>query len=187
MPYGAFRLGSWIGFRCLCVLLHAAAISSSLCPFLSFFLSFSHYLSLGVRASCTQGRGCLLKASFHTHQGGSLLFHTQTMTCTFLSCLTWWPCACECVTRWNGIFSKKVFYWMKSAGKYLFHLWLAFLALCVSRYWFISGREWYITSPAGWCELVVSFMISIDESSLGESISRGCSLVAHPPLPAVPD
>lgn len=27
--------------------------------------------------------------------------------------------------------------------------------------------------PAGWCKLVVSFMISIDESSLRESISTG--------------
>lgn len=41
--------------------------------------------------------------------------------------------------------------------------------------------------PAGWCKLAVSVMISIDESSLGESVSRGCSLVAQPPPLAVPD
>lgn len=52
-------------------------------------------------------------------------------------------------------------------------------------YCFISGCGWYIISPAGWCKLVVSFMISIDEFSLGESISRGCSLVAQPPPLAV--
>lgn len=35
--------------------------------------------------------------------------------------------------------------------------------------------------------LVVSFMISIDESSLGESISWGFSLVVQPPSLTVPD
>lgn len=62
--------------------------------------------------------------------------------------------------------------------------WLFSLVCC---YCFISGCEWYIISPAAWCEQVVSFMISIDESSPGESISWGCSLVAQPPPLAVPD
>ncbi len=190
MPHSASRLRSWIWFSCLCVLRCAAFISSSsLPPSLPFFAAFFHFLCffslrLCVRARCTRGCGCVLKASLHTHQGGSLLFHTQTMTCTFLSCLTRWPRACESVTWWNGILYK-IFTECLAQGNTCFACnWLFSLVCC---YCFISSCEWYIISPAGRCEPVVSFMISIDEFSLGESISRGCSLVAQPPPLAVPD
>lgn len=95
--------GSGIVLSCLWGLPCAAVISSSLRPFLSVSLC------LCVKTSSTQGRGCVLKASLYTHQGGSLLLHTQTMTCTFLSYLTWWTCACKCVTRSNAIFCEKRF------------------------------------------------------------------------------
>lgn len=161
-------------------------------PSLSFSLP-SSFVHLCMRAGCTQGCGCILKASLHTHQGGSLLFHRHTMTCTFH---TWWPCALwACYLMkwdllWEGFLN-----WMQSAGKYLLCQWLA-LKPCVSpgltismsnHYCLMSGCEWYIISSAGWFKLVASRMIVIDESSLGESISRGCTLVAHPPLVVIPD
>lgn len=196
VPDSASRLGSGIliSFVCVC----AALVSSFLWTSLSSFLFLSVFtLCLFVRASCTQGRGCVLKASLHTHQGGSLLFHTQTMTCTFYP--AWLdgplPVSVRVPQDQIGSFIRRFFSSMQSSGKYSFCLCLSFLALCVtrpdsitsSRYCFISGCEWYIISPAGWCELVVSFVISIDESSLGESISSGCSLVAQPPQLAVPN
>lgn len=54
-------------------------MSSTLRPFQSSLFSLCVFVS----ASCTQGCGCVLKASLRSHQGGSLLFNTQTMTCTF--------------------------------------------------------------------------------------------------------
>lgn len=111
----------------------------SLPSFLSVLRSFIFSvfsLRLCVRAGCTRGCGCVLKASLHTLQGGSLLLHTQTMTCTFLSCLTWWPCACESVTRWNGIFYNTFFTECRAQGNTCFACDWLFSHVCC--YCFIS-------------------------------------------------
>lgn len=169
-------------FSCLCVLLCAARISSS--PLSLSFSSLFHFLCFLTPSPCESRlySGARLRPrgfTSHTPRWQFVVPHTQTMTCTFLSCPTWWPCSCECVTGWNGIFSKRFFFF------FFFELnaehrqipvspVTGSLALWVSRpHCFIPGCEWYIISPAGRCEPVVSFMISIDESSRGESISQG--------------
>lgn len=180
VPDSASGLGSWIGFSCLCVFLRVALISSFLRPFLSSLSVFS--LCLCVRASCTQGRGCVLKASLHTHQVVCqfIVPHTQTMTCTFSPARLDGLVPVSVSPDQIGSFKRR-FLLNAELSEILVSPVTVFLALCVSRpdsirsnhYCFISGCEWYIISPAGWCGLLVSFVISIDESSLGESISRG--------------
>lgn len=173
----ASGLGSWIVFSCLCVLLCAALISSILRPFHSSLFS----LCLFVRASCTQGRGCVLKASLHSHQGGSLLFNTQTMTCTFSPAWLDGPVPVSVSADQMRYFPRRFFYWMQSSGKILVSPVTTVLAFCVTRpdsiksscYHFIFDCEWYIISPAGRHKPLVSFGISIDEPSLEESISEG--------------
>lgn len=64
---------------------------STLCPSPVFSFPLLSHSPFCVRVSSTQGRGCVLEASVcthtHTHRGGSLLFHAQTMTCTFFPLL----------------------------------------------------------------------------------------------------
>lgn len=112
VPDSASRLGSGIviSFVCVC----AASVSSFLWPSLSSFLFLSVF-SLFVRASCTQGRGCVLKASLHTHQGGSLLFHTQTMTCTFYPAWLDGPLPASVSPDQMGSFIRRFFFFLLNA------------------------------------------------------------------------
>lgn len=184
-------------FMCIAVCGFNLLVSQTRSFFSSFFFPWC-FLTPSLCESSLYSGARLRPQGFtsHTPRWQFIVPHTDN-DLHFLSCLTWWPCACECVTRSNGIFYKKVFTECTALGNTSpASPATVFLAPCVTRpdsirsnrYCFISGCEWYIISPAGWCELVVSFVISIDESSLGESISRGVgSLVAQPPQLAVPN
>lgn len=169
-------------FSCLCVY---AAWIPPLLPTVFLFL----FLSLFSRCESWLCSGARLRPqgfTSHTPRWQFVVAHTDNdlhfSLLPDLMALCLW--VCECVTRPNGIFYESVL----NGNTCFVHLSVS-LAVCVSRpdsiwsvrYRSISGCEWYITSPAGWSELVVSFVISIDEFSLGESISRGCSLVDQPP------
>lgn len=126
VPDCASRLGSRIVFPCI-----AALISSVLRPFLS--LSFC-FLTLSVCESKLYSGARQRPQGFtsHTPRWQFIVPHTDN-DLHFLSCLTWWPCACESATRSNGIFYKKVFfYWMQSSGKYL----TVFFSLVCYQAWF---------------------------------------------------
>lgn len=105
VPDSASRLGSGIviSFVCVC----AASISSFLWPSLSSFLFLSVFCFLTVCESKLYSGARLRPQGFtsHTPRWQFIVPYTDN-DLHFLSCLTWWPFACECVTRSNGIFYK---------------------------------------------------------------------------------
>lgn len=111
VPDSASRLGSGIVISFVCV---CAALISCFSPALSFFLSFPLcFLTLSVCESRLYSGARLRPQGFtsHTPRWQFIVPYTDN-DLHFLSCLTWWPfaCECECVTRSNGIFLQDGFF-----------------------------------------------------------------------------
>lgn len=194
---------------CLCGLLYAALILSFLRRAPSFLLRFSH--SLFVNTSSTQGCGCILKASVHahaytrTHQGGRFSCSTHTDNDLHFPSPhhSKAPVPMSVSSDQMGAFIRRFSLNAELREILVSHVTVSFLAQCVARPDSIRSTVTASSLPmndtlhpplphAGWCGQVVSFVISIDESSPGESILSGgdngvCILVTQPPQLAVPN